>query len=192
MGALIFSGFISLLLAIKAYKAFNYHRTPFSKYFILIMLSMSLWSVNYAFEVGFVDIELKYFFARLQYLGIAFVPVAWFLFAAEYSGICKQFVRKYEKAFFLLPILTILLMLTNSLHKLYFESYYLDISGGFPLLVFEHGPFFWIFYIYSLILIITWNFFLFQAVRPSNQPTELRQQLLSRRFVFHCWEISSI
>ena len=63
-----------------------------------------MWSVNYAFEVGFMDIEVKYFFARLEYLGIAFAPVAWFLFAAEYSGMYKQFVRKYEKAFFVLPI----------------------------------------------------------------------------------------
>jgi PAS domain S-box-containing protein len=161
MGALIFSGFISLLLAIKAYKAFNYRMTPFSKYFILIMLSMSLWSVNYAFEVGFVYIELKYLFARLQYLGIAFVPVIWFLFATEYSGICKQFARKYDRVFFLLPFLTILLMLTNSLHKMYFENYYLDTSGSFPLLVFEQGPFFWVFYAYSFILIVIGVFFFF-------------------------------
>ncbi len=162
MGALIFSGLISTLLAIKAYKAFNHRRMPFSKYFILIMLSMSLWSVNYAFEVGFMDIEVKYLFARLEYIGIAFVPVAWFLFAAEYSGMYRQFVRKYEKAFFVLPSLAILSMLTNSLHRLHFESYYLDMSGGFPLLVLVHGPFFWIFYIYSLTSILLGIFFFFK------------------------------
>ena len=129
MGASIFSGLISFLLAIKVYKAFNYPRTPFSKYSILIMLSISLWSVSYAFEIGFVDIKLKYFFVCLQYVGIAFVPVTWFIFASEYSGICKQFVRKYEKLFFLFPILTILFIFTNSLQKLYLESYYLDVSG---------------------------------------------------------------
>ena len=151
MVALIFSGFISILLSVKVYKAFDYHRTPFSKYFILMMLSISLWSMSYAFEVGFVDIELKYFFARFQYLGVALIPATWFLFAAEYSGICKQLVRKYRRAFFLLPFLTILLVVTNSFQKLYFESYYLDTSGAFPLLVFNYGPFFRIFYIYSLI-----------------------------------------
>ena len=123
---------------------------------------MSLWSVNYAFEVGFMDIEVKYFFARLEYIGIAFTPVAWFLFAAEYSGMYKQFVRKYEKAFFVLPSLAILSMFTNSLHRLHFKGYYLDMSGGFPLLVLIHGPFFWIFYIYSLILIMLGIFFFFE------------------------------
>ena len=34
------------------------------------MLSMSLWAVNYAFEVGFIDLELKYFFARISILGL--------------------------------------------------------------------------------------------------------------------------
>lgn len=126
------------------------------------MLSMSLWSVNYAFEVGFIDIEVKYFFARLEYIGIAFTPVAWFLFAAEYSGMYKQFVRKYEKAFFVLPSLVILSMFTNILHRLHFKGYYLDMSGDFPLLVLIHGPFFWIFYIYSLILIMLGIFFFFE------------------------------
>ena len=116
MGAFIFSGVMSTLLAIKANKAFKYRRMDFSKYFILIMLSMSLWSVNYAFEVGFMDIKLKYLFARLEYIGMAFAPVAWFLFASEYSGIRKEFIRKYQKEFFIMPFLIILLMLTNSFH----------------------------------------------------------------------------
>ena len=162
MAALLFSALISTLLAIKAYKAFNYRRTYFSKYFIFVMSSMSLWSVNYAFEVGLMDIELKYFFARLEYIGIAFAPVAWFLFAAEYSGVGKEFVRKYEKAFFLLPLLGILSMLTNGFHRLHFITYYLDVSGGFPLLVLVHGPFFWVFYLYSYILIIFGIFFFFK------------------------------
>ncbi|KKH92553.1 histidine kinase [Methanosarcina sp. 1.H.T.1A.1] len=162
MGALIFSGLISTLLAIKAYKAFNYRSLPFAKHFILIMLCMALWSVNYAFEIGFLDIEYKYLFAHLQYLGIAFAPVAWFLFAAEYSGVCRQFARKYEKLLFLFPCLAILLMLTNSIHGLYFEGFYLDASGGFPLLVLKHGPFFWFFYIYSFGLIFAGIFFFFR------------------------------
>jgi PAS domain S-box-containing protein len=161
MGALIFSALISTLLAAKAYKAFIYRRANFSKYFILIMLSMSLWSVNYAFEVGLVDIELKYFFARLEYIGMAFAPVAWFVFSSEYSGVCREFVRKHQNEFLILPLLVIFSMLTNSLHKMHFVGYYLDSSQGFPLLVLIHGPLFWVFYIYSLILIVLGIFFFF-------------------------------
>lgn len=139
-----------------------------------MMLSISLWSVSYAFEVGFVDVELKYFFLRFQYLGIALVPVAWFLFAAEYSGTCKQLVRKYGKAFFLFPLLTILLVLTNSFQKLYFESYYLETSGAFPLFVINYGSFFWIFYIYSLILIVLGTSFFFK--KSALQTTFYRNQ----------------
>lgn len=162
MGALIFSGLISTLLAIKAYKAFNYRSLPFSKHFILIMLCMALWSVNYAFEIGIVDTGYKYIFARLQYLGIAFVPVAWFLFAAEYSGVCRQFARKYEKLLFLLPCITILLMLTNSIHGLYFKGFHLETFGGFNLLVIDHGPFFWTFYMYSFVLLMLGIFLFFR------------------------------
>lgn len=159
---LIFSGFISILISIEVYKVFNYHSIPFSKYFILMMLSISLWAVSYALEVGFVNIGIKYFFARFQYFGIALIPVTWFLFAAEYSGICKKFVRKYRNAFFLLPLFTILLVVTNSFQKLYFQSYYLDTSGTLSLYVFNYGPLFWIFYIYSIILVVIGTSFFFK------------------------------
>lgn len=139
-----------------------------------MMLSISLWSASYALEIGFVDVELKYFFLRFQYLGIALVPVTWFLFAAEYSGTCKQLVRKYRRAFFLFPLLTVLLVLTNSLQKLYFESYYLETSGAFPLSVINYGPFFWIFYIYSLILIVLGTSFFFK--KSALQTTFYRNQ----------------
>ena len=160
MGALIFSGLVSGLLAIKAYKAFNYREIPFSKYFVLIMLSMSLWSVIYAFEAGFTQYELKFLCARLQYLGIAIAPVAWFLFAAEYSGICKQFVRKYERIFFLFPLLTILLVFSK-FHELYLKVSPSDLPEDL-FLVIKHGPLFWAFYGYSLILIVLGIFFFFK------------------------------
>jgi PAS domain S-box-containing protein len=162
MGALIFSGLISTLLAVRAYKVFNSRRSPFARHFTVVMLCMTLWSVNYAFEIGFLNPEYKFLFTRLQYLGLAFVPVAWFLFAAEYSGIGRSFARKYEKMLYLFPCLAILLMLTNNAHRLFFESYTLNSSIDFPLLVIHHGPFFWIFYLYSFVLLMAGIFFFFK------------------------------
>ncbi|AKB19273.1 Signal-transducing histidine kinase [Methanosarcina sp. WWM596] len=108
---------------------------------------------------------------------MAFAPVTWFLFAAEYSGICRQFARKYEKQLFIFPFISILLMLTNGIHGLYFGGYYLDFSGGFPLLVFEHGAFFWIFYIYSFVLIFAGIFFFFRQfihlITPYGTPAAI-------------------
>lgn len=171
MGALIFSGLISTLLAIRAYKVFNYRRSPFAKHFTLVMLGMALWSVNYAFEIGFLDIDYKYLFARLQYLGIAFTPVAWFLFAAEYSGVCRPFARKYEKLLYLFSCLAILLMLTNNVHGLFFEGLTLGYSSrGFPLLILKHGPFFWIFYFYSFVLLMLGIFLFFKQFVQLTAP----------------------
>mgnify|MGYP002479116332 CR=1 FL=1 len=162
MGALIFSGLISTLLAIRAYKAYNCHRSPFVKHFTLVMLGMTLWSINYAFEIGFLEPGQKYFFARLQYLGLSFIPVSWFLFTSEYSGIGIQFARKYEKLLYLLPCSVILLMVTNNVHGLFFESFHLDYSREFPLLIIQHGPLFWIFYLYSFVLLVLGIFLLFK------------------------------
>lgn len=159
MATLIFSGLISITLAAKAYKIFNNRMEPFVKYFIFAMLSMSFWAFNYAIEIGSPRIELKYLFTCLKYVGIAFAPVTWFMFTVEYTGVTQKCIHRYEKALFFLPIFMILAVFTNNFHGLYFHSYYLDSSRGFPLIVFTYGPLFWIFYVYSFILIFLGFFF---------------------------------
>jgi PAS domain S-box-containing protein len=66
------------------------------------------------------------------------------------------------------------LIITNSHQKLYFESYYLDTSGTFSLFVFNYALFFWIFYAYSLILIILGTSFFFK--QSAFQATFYRNQ----------------
>lgn len=153
MGMLILSAVLSVLLAAKMLKAFDYRKVPFARYFVILMLSMALWSIFYAGELGSMDLNSKYSFARLQYLGMAITPVAWFMFSAEYCGISLHYIRRIEKFLFIVPGLTYLSVLTSDYHSFHYNGYSLDLSGAFPFLIFDHGPFFWVFCVYSFILI---------------------------------------
>ncbi|MDD3042596.1 MAG: histidine kinase N-terminal 7TM domain-containing protein [Methanosarcinaceae archaeon] len=153
MGALIFSTLLSILLAAKVLNTFDYRKVPFARHFVLLMLSMALWSAFYAGELGCTDLNSKYFFARLQYLGLALAPVAWFMFSVEYCGISLPYIRRIENFLFIVPGLTFLSVLTSDYHGFHYSGYFLDFSEAFPILVFDHGPSFWGFYVYSFILV---------------------------------------
>ena len=168
MGALIFSAFISLLLAYKAYLTFDYRRVRFAKYFIFLMLCMAEWTVFYAGEVGFIGAEAKFLCTRLSYPGNAFLSVMWFFFAAEYCDMGRNFIRRFEKFFFIEPVLSLLAVNTNSLHWLYYSGYYVETFGEVPILILEHGPLFRLFYFISFSLsLLGVFFFVIKFIRSS-------------------------
>ncbi len=168
MGALVFSAFISLLLAYKAYLTFDYRRVRFAKYFILLMLCMAEWTVFYAGEVGFIGAEAKFLCTRLSYPGNAFLAVMWFMFAAEYCDMGRNFIRRFELFFFIEPLMSVLAVNTNSLHWLYYSRYSVEFFGEVPILILEHGPLFQVLYIYSFTLsILGIFFFIYRFIRSS-------------------------
>ena len=168
MGALVFSAFISLLLAYKAYLTFDYRRVRFAKYFIFLMLCMAEWTVFYAGEVGFIGAEAKFLCTRLSYPGNAFLSVTWFLFAAEYCDMGRNLIRRFEKFFFIEPVLSVLAVNTNSFHWLYYSGYSIETFGEVPILILEHGPLFRILYVYSFSLsLLGIFFFVIKFIRSS-------------------------
>ncbi|WP_440954526.1 histidine kinase N-terminal 7TM domain-containing protein [Methanosarcina sp. Mfa9] len=175
MGALIFSAFVSLLLAYKAYLTFDYRRVRFAKYFIFLMLCMAEWTVFYAGEVGFIGAEAKFLCTRLSYPGNAFLSVMWFLFAAEYCDMGRNFTRRFEKFFFIEPVLSVLAVNTNNLHWLYYSGYSVETFGEVPILILEHGPLFRIFYLFSFSLSLLGIFFF--ALKFIRSSPALKPQL---------------
>ncbi|MCQ1536103.1 PAS domain-containing protein [Methanosarcina sp. KYL-1] len=173
MEALVFSAFVSLLLAYKAYLTFDYRRVRFARYFILLMLCMAEWTVFYAGEIGFIGADAKFLCTRLSYPGNALLSVLWFLFAAEYCDTGRNFIRRFEKFFFIEPVLSVLAVATNSLHWLYYSGYTIETFGGIPIILFEHGPLFRVLYVYSFSLSMLGIFFFvrrFISASPALKP----------------------
>ena len=54
--------------------------------FTLLTVALAIWSFGYALELAALDLSAKIFWIKIQYFGIVITPVAWFLFAVQYSG----------------------------------------------------------------------------------------------------------
>ena len=53
--------------------------------FVLMMIATATWEVFRMIEAIAIEPSAKIYWARFEYLGIATVPVLWFLFTRQYS-----------------------------------------------------------------------------------------------------------
>ncbi len=119
-----------------------------------LVIAVGWWGSNYTFEIILTSVGSKLFFARLEYFGIALVPVFWFLFSMEYSGtnlIRSDFMRNI---LFAMPIITSILALTYPSSQLLWSDVVLEPWNGLGLLNFSYGPWFWIHTLYSYALLL--------------------------------------
>jgi len=117
-------------------------------------LTIWIWTVGYAFEIAGADLNTKYIWGVTQYFGIAFVPYGWFIFSIRYSSPTRDLSRRFIILTALFPSITLLLALTTKWHTLIWTEYHISQHGNFSALEISHGPWFWLHWVYSYILLL--------------------------------------
>jgi PAS domain S-box-containing protein len=120
----------------------------------LMSASIFVWTVGYSFEIAGTNIETKYFWGVIQYFGIAFAPYFWLIFAIVYSDNAKIITRRFLILTALIPSITVLLALTTKWHGLIWSEYHIEQQGNFSALGVSHGPWFWVHFAYSYIILL--------------------------------------
>jgi PAS domain S-box-containing protein len=111
---------------------------------LALCIAASLWSFAYALELSSVGSPIAFVWARIQYLGIMALPVAWVIFALQYTNHHHWLNRRTLAALLLIPMVTQLLVWTNEYHQLIWQRITLNTSGPFHILNYDHGIGFWI------------------------------------------------
>ncbi|HEU5089358.1 MAG TPA: histidine kinase N-terminal 7TM domain-containing protein, partial [Roseiflexaceae bacterium] len=131
-----FAVFVVLLL-------WRRRRVPGAYALVSLSLTAAIWSFGYAMEIGMVASAWAIVWARIQYIGIAFLPLAWLVFAYDYTDRRRLLSRRKLALLAIVPVLTQVLVWTNDLHGLIWRNIVLDATLPIPLLVYTHGPGFW-------------------------------------------------
>ena len=156
-------------------------RSKLSFYFIILMASMTIWSVGYTLEIASTDYAAMEFFGTVQYIGIVSLPVFFFLFTL-YLTKGYSFLEKPLLLILLFPpLIHYLLRITNDLFDppLFYLSQTLVTSPPFPRLEFVYGPFFYSLMIYSYIFILGAFYLLVRKFfETPKEEAFLRKQLL--------------
>ncbi|GAB4496350.1 MAG: histidine kinase N-terminal 7TM domain-containing protein [Anaerolineales bacterium] len=122
--------------------------------FAWIMLCMSIWSFAYGLEVFFPLLEEKLLVMNVEYIGILGVPVFLFFFSLDFTGRSHLLTKWTRALIWAFPIVFLLLVWTNPLHYLMWDSLAITQSGMLNLLSVRFGPASWAQIGFSFLLVI--------------------------------------
>ncbi len=146
--------------------------TPFS----VMMFILFEWGVSYILELAGTDLPTKSFWDMMKFAGVVSTPVAWLIFAFEYTG-RKAWINARRLAMLsILPLTTMIIIITNDSHLLFRTERTLASEGGFLLLNTVNGPWFWVHAAYTYTLIMVGLFLIVRALL--RWPAEYRGQMI--------------
>jgi len=147
------------------------------RWFGYMLFSIGIWSLSYGFELLSTTLEQMLFWQNIEYLGIVFIPVFWLLFILKFTGRDKYLTIKNFIWILSIPVITLLMVWTNSFHYLHFKSISIDFSESFPLLSVEFGPWYYVYTLYFYIILALGVVMLIKEYRNSD-PMFKRQNLI--------------
>ncbi|MGB7874601.1 MAG: histidine kinase N-terminal 7TM domain-containing protein [Anaerolineales bacterium] len=168
----------SLIAAVLAIYIWDRRHVTGAKPAVALMIALFVWSASYMLEFMGADLETKLFWAKIQYFGIAALPLAAFLFALDFSGRSVWLTSSKFFALAALPAITLILALSNEFHHLIWADWHMEtLMENTSVLRFEYGPFFWANSLYAYGLLIAGTVLIVQAL--NRRPDVYRGQILS-------------
>ena len=149
---LVFAAAVAGVLAVYTWQN---RKTAGATPFAVMMFILFEWGTSYILELAGTDIQTKIFWELIKFMGVVATPVAWLVFAFEYTG-RKTWINPRRLALLsIIPLTSIIILATNKSHGLFRSSWSLATEGGFLVLNATNGPWYWVHaaYTYTLILI---------------------------------------
>ncbi len=169
-----FSSFlIMMMLGILLWQKYYTSQT---KYAVFLFGANAIYSFFYAFEISFKSLDEIIWFYRLEYFGIPFLSVFYLMFALHFSGRNRWLTARNKILIFTIPVITLLLVLTNELHHLFYVREYMNLSGPFPSFSFVPGYWYYVHQIYVIVVMLVSLVILGTMIRSSS--SIYRKQLI--------------
>lgn len=129
--------------------------TPGASLFAILMLLIAIWGGSYFLSViAGTNLNAKIFWSNIEYIGVVMTPVVWLIFSIEYAGRERWFTHRRLFMLSVIPLLSLIVMFTNPLHKRFWTDFHAVQVGPLWVLSSDFGPFFWLHAAYSYFLIL--------------------------------------
>jgi len=162
------TSFLLLMLSIAALSIASYawqrRSMPGALPLSLMAFSVAIWLCGYAIQLSSLSFPPALWWVRLQFVGIVALPVAWLWFAAEYTGSLPWLNRRRVWLLGIVPVLTMVMMLTNDVHRLFWQSIILSRNGFLTVFDSTLGLWFWVHTAYSYLCLLAGTFFIIRFI----------------------------
>lgn len=146
--------------------------------FGVVMLLISIWSIAYGLELAQLNLSAMYIFIQFEYVGISFLPAFWIIFVIKYTNNNQWLSYKYTILLFLIPVITLGLVITNRWHHLYYDFLSVVQSGDLYLLAIEAGPWYNVHVIYFYLCMLGSTYLLFRYMQQGTKKYQIQNIIL--------------
>ncbi|WP_162551150.1 histidine kinase N-terminal 7TM domain-containing protein [Paenibacillus tepidiphilus] len=132
------SGVLNALLALFAY----YKKSDFAgiKAFILSSAASAVYIFGFALELSGSTMQEISFWIKVEYLGMPFIAPSGLIMIMYFVGLDRLVGRKLLTVLYSVPCITTVLVWTNDLHHLYYQSMHFREGAPRPLVDVVMGP----------------------------------------------------
>ncbi|MDS0297747.1 ATP-binding protein [Halogeometricum sp. S1BR25-6] len=143
MNPLVVMLFVSVAVgSAAAIRAWRERPEPGATPLVAMLSGQCWWSACIIFKLQAAGIAEKLLWTRLGWLGVVVIPVAWLLFALEYTGRDQFAHPRHVVLLSVVPAITVVLAATGDHHQLlYVQSYLVDANG--IVQVHQGGHWYW-------------------------------------------------
>lgn len=145
-------------------------RNRLSNLFAILCISIAVYITGYALELKAVNIEQIIFFIKMEYFGIPFKPVCWFLLSYKYYY-NRDLSVKFRLLILIIPVITLFLVVTNEYHHLFYASVSLAKYQDYNLAVLIKGIWYYVHVIYSYLLLISGIWIMYRSWKNDRYKT---------------------
>ena len=89
----------------------------------VLMLAVGEWSLATIGELLASGLAAKFFWIKVEFIGVVVIPLAWLAFTLAYTGASAWLTPRRFAFMALIPLLTLVLVWTNDLHHLVYAAY---------------------------------------------------------------------
>lgn len=150
-------------------------------FFTLMMGGATIYAFGAMVESAAMDIESKVFWSKAEYVGVVFPTLFLLQFVINLINKKTSGLYKYFKLLYFIPVVTLALVWTNDYHHLVWKSFEWNSSVN-NVLIYNHGIAYYIFAVYSLLLIAL-SLYLLAAALPTF-PAMIKKQI--RTLIIGC------
>ncbi|MGM0432828.1 MAG: histidine kinase N-terminal 7TM domain-containing protein, partial [Spirochaetota bacterium] len=145
----------SLMCIVAAFQLRKYLSISGYRHLFAALICIFLWTVLRSAEIASVGLTVKAWFADLEWAALLGAMTAFFQVVIRHTGRVRWYrSRALSVVLFSVPAVFVLCLLFPQTHSFLRPSIYLDASRSLPVIGPSYSPLAWIFFIYSLALMV--------------------------------------
>ncbi|WP_418283094.1 histidine kinase N-terminal 7TM domain-containing protein [Halorubrum sp. DTA98] len=143
---------------------------PGATWLTLLLIGQVWWTAFLVFEIEATTYAMKVVWYDVQWIGVVVIPVAWLLFALEYTGRNRYVTPRTIGVLSIVPLLTVLIALTEAGDGILVTDLVLVETSVGSFLQTEPGPWYFLIAGYTYLLGLLGSVPILQLVRDDARP----------------------